>query len=135
MSPPRVPLYLQIVDTLQGLYEPDMQPDRLSDYEAMRVHIYRDTEIIRDIQKRYYRRGFGTASQDAQRLGSSGDGWRTGLAVLNPAPDPYILAKAARSYARVRARNEVTLEGSWVSISDVPVGDFGLDLKWRLEFD
>ena len=28
-----------------------------------------------------------------------------------------------------------TLEGSFESLSDVPVGDFGLDLRLRVEFD
>ncbi len=31
--------------------------------------------------------------------------------------------------------DNATLEGSWVSISDVPIGDFGLDLRLHWEFD
>jgi VWFA-related protein len=79
-----------------------MQPDRLTDYEAMRVHVYRDTMIIRQVQRRYRTRGVATLSQQAQTNALT--------RVVNPALDPYILAKAARIYPALAARNELTLE-------------------------
>lgn len=93
---------LEMVDKLQGLFKPDMQPDRLTDYEAMRVHLYRDTMIIGEIQRRYRIRGVMTGSQAAQsdRMSRS----------IRPSRDPYIISKADAVYEGLNARNEVTLE-------------------------
>jgi translocation and assembly module TamB len=44
-------------------------------------------------------------------------------------PDDHILSL---EYALSKI---ATLQGNWVSISDVPVGDFGLDLRLKWEFD
>jgi hypothetical protein len=33
---------LEVLSAQQGLLPPDMPPDRLTDYQAMRIHVYRD---------------------------------------------------------------------------------------------
>ena len=38
---------------LDGRYIPDTSPERMTDYEAMRIHVYHDPRIMERVSRRY----------------------------------------------------------------------------------
>ena len=44
---------IEMVKTFDGRLIPDMSPERMSDYEAMRIHVYRDPQVVERVLRRY----------------------------------------------------------------------------------
>jgi VWFA-related protein len=89
---------VDVLEDLEALYVPDTARDRLSDYEAMRIHNFRDYEVLNRVQRRY-------ATYQIQTVTDMDPHTRE----FRNEEDPYITAKAAETYYAATARNHVTL--------------------------
>ncbi len=89
---------LEALQGLEALYIPDTARDRLSDYEAMRIHNFRDYEVLNRVERRYAK----FFVQTARELDPHTRDFRN-------EQDPYITSKAAETYYAATARNHVTL--------------------------
>jgi VWFA-related protein len=89
---------LDIVKRLEGHLQPETTRDRLSDYEAMRIHVFRDSTILNRVQRRFETYGLMTATQQGTHVRDFG-----------AVEDPYVTARAAEVYFTATARNRVTL--------------------------
>jgi VWFA-related protein len=91
---------MTLLKRLDGRNIPDMSQERMSDYEAMRIHIYHDTQVAARVARRY--ESFGVT----QRMQSSQSG-QTGLGIDN---DPYITSRASEVYFQALTKNRITME-------------------------
>ena len=90
---------IDLVKRLQGRAVPDTGRDRISEYEAMRIHVFRDETIMNRVQRRLEASGQMTATQQSQHV--------TGPRAVE---DPLVTGRAAEVYFAVAARNRITLE-------------------------
>jgi VWFA-related protein len=89
---------LDLVKRLEGKVLPETRRDWLSDYEAMRIHVFRDNMILDRVQRRFETYGLATMTQQSQHV-------RDLMAV----EDPVVTSRAAEVYFAATARNHVTL--------------------------
>jgi VWFA-related protein len=92
---------MAMLKRLDGRYIPDMAPDRMSDYEAMRIHVYHDTQVEAQVSRRFETYGAST------RGGTSADSTNTNAAMGG---DPMVQGKAAEVYYQSVSRNRITLQ-------------------------
>jgi VWFA-related protein len=100
-----------LVKRLQGRAVPETGRDRISEYEAMRIHVFRDEMIMNRVQRRLEASGQMTSTQQSQHV--------TGPRAVE---DPVVTGRAAEVYFAVAARNRVTfdaLERSLLALVDV----------------
>src|SRR2546428_4133708 len=90
---------IDLVKRLSGRSVPDTGRDRMSDYEAMRIHVFRDEMVMNRVQRRLEAAGLMTATQQSQHV--------TGPRAVE---DPLVTGRAAELYYGVAARNRITLE-------------------------
>ena len=57
---------IDMVKTFDGRLIPDMSPERMSDYEALRIHVYRDPQVIERVMRRYETYGVTQSMQNSQ---------------------------------------------------------------------
>ncbi len=91
---------IDMVKTFDGRLIPDMSPERMSDYEALRIHVYRDPTTVERVLRRYETYG---VTQSMQR--SSSDSMRTGTS-----DDPYVTGRASEVYFQANTRLRQTLD-------------------------
>ncbi len=98
---------LQALASLRGEQVPEAAAERISDYEAYRIHVMQDEQMAERVGRRFS--NFGVAGRDAVNL-QKDQGPRPetkgGTAGLL---EPLVQARAAEAYARAAARNSVTL--------------------------
>ena len=88
---------IAMLKRLDGRHIPDNAPDRMSDYEAMRIHVYRDPQVEAAVGRRF--ETFGANQAGANReIGSFGDG------------DPMVRGRASDTYFQSVSRNRITLQ-------------------------
>jgi VWFA-related protein len=92
---------IDMVKTFDGRLIPDMSPERMSDYEALRIHIYRDPQVVERVLRRYDTYGVTQAMQNSQ----SSSSMRTGTS-----DDPYVTGRAAEVYFQANTRLRTTLD-------------------------
>jgi VWFA-related protein len=92
----------KLIDTikaLDGRYIPDTSMEHITDWEAMRIHVYRDTRTAARVYRRFEKYGV------TARAGTGGD--------MNPlygtVDDPYVTMRASEVYYTARARYRLTL--------------------------
>jgi VWFA-related protein len=90
---------IALLKRLDGRLIPDMSQDRMSDWEAMRIHTFRDGQVISRVARRYEQYGV-TQQMMQQRDQTRVDGQE----------DPYVTARATDVYFQATARNRITLE-------------------------
>lgn len=88
---------MSILKRLEGRLVPDTSPERMSDNEAMRIHVYRDKQVEDRVARRFDTYGV-TARQSAQETQPYADG------------DPFVQARAADVYYQAASRNRITLQ-------------------------
>ena len=88
---------IAMLKRLDGRHIPDNAPDRMSDYEAMRIHVYRDTQTEMVVARRFETFGAShrAGNTEADRFG---DG------------DPYVRGRASEIYYQSVSRNRITLQ-------------------------
>jgi VWFA-related protein len=87
---------ISLVKRLDGRFIPDTAPDRMSDYEAMRIHIFRDAQVEGVVSRRF--ETFGVNKQQGNDIERFGDG------------DPLVRGRAAEIYWASVSRNRITLQ-------------------------
>jgi VWFA-related protein len=90
---------LGLIKRREGRLIPETTRDRMSDYEAMRIHVFRDNAILNRVQRRFETYGLPTLTQQGRHV-------RDLLAV----EDPYVTGRAAEVYYAATTRNRATLE-------------------------
>jgi VWFA-related protein len=87
---------LRLVKRLDGRLILDASPERMTDYEAMRVHTFGDPEVEARVRRRFETRGVAPRSAQDEGLGSMGD--------------PLVRGRASEVYFQAVSRNRITLE-------------------------
>ena len=88
---------IAMLKRLDGRHIPDNAPDRMSDYEAMRIHVYHDQQVEMAVSRRFETFGANNVSRDRDR-----QQFDTG--------DPMVRARASETYYQSVARNRITLQ-------------------------
>jgi VWFA-related protein len=88
---------------LDGRYIPDTSPERMSDYEAMMIHVFRDQRTIERVSRRYDTFGVSPAGRQSAAGGS-------GNLNFGADADPLVAGKAAETYYNATSRNRITLD-------------------------
>jgi VWFA-related protein len=91
---------MSMLKRLDGRYIPDMAPDRMSDWEAMRIHVFHDTQVEQRVSRRFEQ--FGASTRGAM----SGDSNSTAMM----GGDPMVQGKASEVYFQSVSRNRITLQ-------------------------
>jgi VWFA-related protein len=89
---------MALLKRLDGRFIPDSSPERMSDYEAMRIHIYHDQQVEERVSRRFETYGASARSQNAQDANLYQNG------------DPYVQARASEVYFQSVSRNRITLQ-------------------------
>lgn len=89
---------LDLLKRMQGRFVPETRKDWMSDYEAMRIQVFRDNAILNRVQRRFESYGVMTMTQQGSHV-------RDMMAV----EDPVVISRAAELYYAAAARNHVTL--------------------------
>ena len=88
---------IALLKRLDGRHIPDTAPDRMSDHEAMRIHVYRDPQVEAAVARRFetFGAGAGARNQGNERFL---DG------------DPMVRGRASDIYFQSVSRNRITLQ-------------------------
>jgi VWFA-related protein len=91
---------MALLKRLDGRFIPDSAPERMSDYEAMRIHIFHDQQVEQTVSRRFetYGANAGRGQSGSDDPNSSMNG------------DPYVQARASDVYFQSVSRNRITLE-------------------------
>jgi VWFA-related protein len=89
---------IALLKRLDGRFIPDSAPERMSDYEAMRIHIFHDQQVEERVSRRFETYGASARSQQSQE------------ANLYQGGDPFVQARATDVYFQSVSRNRITLE-------------------------
>src|SRR5258706_7249037 len=91
---------IALLKRLDGRFIPDSAPERMSDYEAMRIHIFHDQQVEQTVSRRFetYGANAGRGQSGSDDPNSSMNG------------DPYVQARASDVYFQSVSRNRITLE-------------------------
>jgi len=93
-----LPDLLELVSKIQALNTPETRRDWMSDYEAMRIHVFRDNMILNRVQRRFETFALPTLTQQSQHVRN-----------MMATEDPYVTGRAAEVYYAAQTRNRVTL--------------------------
>jgi VWFA-related protein len=97
----------KVLGSLRGTYLPEISTERLSDYEAYRIHVMQDEQMGERVARRF--NNFKVAARDPvnlQRDQGPRPESRGGTAGLL---EPFVQSRAAEAYVRATARNRATL--------------------------
>ena len=90
---------LELAGRLEGRYVPDTSEERMSDYEAMRIHVYGDPVVSQRVYERFVT--YGVMIHRARPENTT---------LVFGGVDPFVNMRAATVYAQARARNRLVLE-------------------------
>ena len=91
---------LALLKRLDGRYVPDTSPERMTDYEAMRINVYHDPQVTERVRRRYENYGV------SQRNSNTGQA-RSDISTFE---DPFVTGRATEVYYQATSRNRITLE-------------------------
>ena len=86
---------ITLLKRLEGRHIPDHSPERMTDYEALRIHIYRDPQVMERVARRF--ETYGVNNSSSQDTGGAD-------------PNPLMSARATEIYYQATARNRITLD-------------------------
>ena len=89
---------------LDGRHIPDTSNERITDYEAMMIHVLRDSRTIDRVNRRYDT--YGVNPQGRRSDSNAGGGNRN----FGAEADPQVTARAAEVYYSATSRNRATLD-------------------------
>lgn len=102
---------LRQLERLEGRRRVDTEPDRMTDWEAQRIHVYRDREVAARVGRRFQQYGV-TPAADVERFE-----YRFNF------EDPYLLQRASQVYLQALQRHRLTLgllERAMVALTSAP---------------
>jgi len=89
---------VDLLKRLDGRHIPDSSMERMTDWEAMRIHVYRDPQVTGQVMRRFETYGVTMIrSERSNPLSGTVD-------------DPFVSARASEVYFAARTRNRITLE-------------------------
>jgi len=91
---------VEIVKRLDGRRQPDVSSERMSDWEAMRIHLHRDPAVIARVLRRYEMYGVQHGTREFDLNQPFYDGIE----------NPYVTSRATEVYFQATARINATLE-------------------------
>jgi VWFA-related protein len=91
---------LDLLKRLDGRFIPDTSPERVTDYEAMRIHIYHDTQVSERVKRRFDTYGVNPGGRSDSQMDASTSGM----------DDPLVSARATDVYFQSVSRNRITLQ-------------------------
>jgi VWFA-related protein len=91
---------LTLLKRFDGRLYYDFAPDRITEYEAMRIHIFNDKQIEERVSRRFETYG-AHARGNSQSTGDTG---------LGAEGDPLVRGRAAEIYYQAVTRNRITLQ-------------------------
>ncbi|HXY39152.1 MAG TPA: VWA domain-containing protein [Vicinamibacteria bacterium] len=97
---------LDLLKRLEGKRLPDTRRDWISDYEAMRIHVFHDNEIYDRVSRRFATYNIQTITGST---GNQTDEQQQHSRALMPVEDPVITTRAIEVYNEAVGRNHVTL--------------------------
>ncbi len=86
-----------LLKRLDGREIPDTGQDRVTEWEALRIHIYRDKQVEERVARRFETYGVNPAQRDQNQTGQNFDG------------DPLVQGRAAEVYYQATTKNKITL--------------------------
>lgn len=86
-----------LLKRLDGRDIPDTGQDRVTEWEAMRIHIYRDKQVEERVTRRFETYGVNPGMRDQSQSGAMFDG------------DPLVQGRATEVYYQATAKNKITL--------------------------
>ncbi len=96
------PKLLDMVKRLDGRYIPDTGMDHMSEYEALRIHLYNDQQAADRVERRWETYGVSNYSTQSQSSNQSSS-------MVGTIDDPMITAKATEVYYTASTRIRTTL--------------------------
>ncbi|HEX9188550.1 MAG TPA: VWA domain-containing protein [Vicinamibacteria bacterium] len=96
---------LAVVKRLDGRYIPDSSPDRLTEWEAMRIEVYQDQEIAWKVMRRFD--SYGVRGQQTNEQGAAPADVRANQYGMMPF---VVRQRAEEVYRLATNRNKITLE-------------------------
>ncbi len=97
---------MAVLKRLDGRYIPDSSPDRMTEFEAMRIEVYQDQDVAFRVMRRFD--SYGTKGRERDQSNVSreevGASSRTGIM------DMDVRSRAAEAYRLANSRNKITLE-------------------------
>jgi VWFA-related protein len=88
-----------LLKRLEGREIPDTSTERVTEWEAMRIHIYRDKQVEERVLRRFETYGINQGLRDQNtNTGAMFDG------------DPLVQGRAAEVYYQASAKNKITLD-------------------------
>jgi VWFA-related protein len=90
------PELLEMVKRLEGRHIPDRSPERMTDYEAMRIHVFHDKQVEDRVSRRF--ETYGVAGGMGRRESQFDE------------VDPLVRSRAADVYFQSVSRNRITLQ-------------------------
>jgi VWFA-related protein len=89
---------LQMVRKVEALDVPETRRDYISDYEAMRIELFHDNQILNRVQRRWETYALPTMTEQSQHVRD-----------MMATEDPLVTSRAAEVYYRASTRVRVTL--------------------------
>ena len=86
-----------LLKRLDGRDIPETGQDRVTEWEAMRIHIYRDKQVEERVMRRFETYGVNPGARSQNETGQSFDG------------DPLVQGRASEVYYQATAKNKITL--------------------------
>ena len=93
---------IALLKRLEGRNIPDSGQDRMSDYEAMRIQVYSDPDVMARVSRRYQNLGISNTTGPSQ--GASQSPLST-----DSLGDPMVRSKASDVYFQAVSKNRITL--------------------------
>jgi len=93
---------LTLLKRLEGRLIPEIGQDRITDNEAMRIHVYRDQTVIDRVQRRFDTYGVNPGGSQNQTTSANNQ--------VAGDMDPLISGRATEVYFQATSRNRITLE-------------------------
>jgi len=88
-----------LLKRLDGRQIPDRSPDRITDYEALRIQVYRDQEVGLRVTRRF--EAYGAAARAASQRDTSNASYQD--------IDPLVSGRAQEVYYQASSKNRITL--------------------------
>jgi VWFA-related protein len=94
---------LDMVKRFDGRFIPDTSTERMSDWEALRIHVYHDPTVVERVLRRYETYGVAAVMNRSQQSGS--DSMTAGTV-----DDPFVNGRASEVYYQAVTRLRTTLD-------------------------
>jgi VWFA-related protein len=93
---------IALLKRFEGRNIPDSSQDRMSDYEAMRIQVYNDPDVMARVSRRYQNLGISNQTGPSQGANQS-------LSSSDSVGDPMVRSKAGDVYFQSVSKNRITL--------------------------